>query len=192
MKTLILTTVLSFVTFTSAAPGGVHGGTVVSGPSGIVTNHGAIGPAALGLGGLGGYGGHGGGAYVAGPVGPSAFITGPAVSHASVIGPAAGFGGHGFGAGGGLGGFGGFGALAGLGGLGGHGGYGGYSGYSGYQSGLGLFPGVTVTNGGGTIGLGHHGVTVKGPATVPVTIAGPAGKVVADGLYGVPTHGHGW
>lgn len=51
--------------------------------------------------------------------------------------------------------------------------------------------GVSVTNGGGTIAVGHHGVSVKGPPTVPATIAGPAGKVFADGLYGVPTH-HGW
>lgn len=86
------------------------------------------------------------------------------------------------------GGFGGYGG----GGYGG-GGYGDFRGHGGYGGGLGLTHGVTVTNGGGTIGISHHGVTVKGPPTVPATIAGPAGKVVADGLYGIPTHhGHGW
>lgn len=146
--------------YASAAPGGIHGGTIVSGPSGVVTDHGAIGPAGHGLGGWGGWGaGHGlwgghGAAVVAAPV-----------AHAVVAGPGYGWGvGHG------------------LGGWGGHGlGYG-----------LGLGHGI-ITNGGGTIGLSGHGVTVKGPATVPATIAGPAGKIVADGLYGVPTHhGHGW
>lgn len=117
----------------SAAPGGVHGGAIVEGPSGIVTDHGPIGPAGHGA----GYGGDGyfGGGYIAGP---------------------------GFGYGGGHGVF----------------GYGGF-GYGGF--------------GAGGIGVGHGGVTVKGPATVPVTIAGPAGKVVANGLYGIPTHhGHGY
>ncbi|XP_074037573.1 uncharacterized protein [Leptinotarsa decemlineata] len=192
MKTLIFTLFVYLTTSTFAAPSGSHGGIVLSGPSGVVTGHGPIGPAALGLDGYGAYGGHGAGAYVAGPAGssayvagpagPSAYVAGPAVSHASVVGPAAGLGlGYGGGPGplGSLGGFG-------LNGLGGYGGYGGY------RSGLGLSHGVTVTNGGGTVGVSPHGVTVKGPPTVPATIAGPAGKVVADGLYGVPTHGHGW
>lgn len=93
---------------------------------------------------------------------------------------------------GGSGGLGGLGGLGGFGGHGGLGGLGGFGGFGGYRSGLGVAPGVAVTNGGGTVNVGPHGVTVKGPATVPATIAGPAGKVVANGLYGVPTHGHGW
>ncbi|RZC39381.1 hypothetical protein BDFB_013536, partial [Asbolus verrucosus] len=128
-----------------------HGaGAVIAGPSGVVTPHGAIGPAGhglgLGLGGLGGLG-YGHGAVLAAPV-----------AHSVVAGPAVGLGyglglGHGVGLGHGLG---------------------------------------VVTNGGGVIGLSGHGVAVRGPATVPAVIAGPAGKIVADGLYGVPHHGHGW
>lgn len=76
------------------------------------------------------------------------------------------------------------------GGFGGFGGFGG--GHGGFGSGLGLGYGTALTKGGGSIGVSHHGVSVKGPQTVPITIAGPAGKVVADGLYGVPSHGHGW
>lgn len=57
----------------------------------------------------------------------------------------------------------------------GSGGYGGYGGH----------------NGDGAVGVGHQGVTVNGPRTVPATIAGPAGKVVANGLYGVPSHHYG-
>lgn len=44
---------------------------------------------------------------------------------------------------------------------------------------------------GGWEGYGYgagHGVAVRGPHTVPAVVAGPAGKVVADGLYGVPHH----
>ncbi|CAH1160060.1 unnamed protein product [Phaedon cochleariae] len=183
MKILILSIIAAAAT---AAPGGFPADAVVSGPSGVVTAHGAIGPAALGIGPYGA--GHGAGAYGAGVYGAA-----PAVSHASVVGPAAGYGAYG-----GLAGhsgpgpddgyaaydgsYGGYAA-----GLGGHAG-----GYGGYGGGLGLAHGVTVTNGGGTIGVSPHGVAVRGPPTVPATIAGPAGKVVAEGLYGVPTHGHGW
>ncbi|KAJ8952401.1 hypothetical protein NQ318_014493 [Aromia moschata] len=135
MWSMILIFFVALVAVTSSTPTGAHAGAVVSGPSGIVTSHGPIGPAALGLGGLGygGYGGHGAGRVL-----------------------------------------------------------GGFAGFGGFGHGLGLAPGLAVTNGGGTVGIGHHGVTIKGPATVPATIAGPAGKVVADGLYGVPSHGHGW
>lgn len=73
-----------------------------------MTSKGAIGPGALGLGGLGAHAGLAGAyiggpvgpsAFVSGPVGPSAIISGPAVSHTSITGPAAGFGGHGLGLG---------------------------------------------------------------------------------------------
>ncbi|KAG5892361.1 hypothetical protein JTB14_035975 [Gonioctena quinquepunctata] len=198
MKGLILAICAWMATISSSAPSGGHGGgIVVSGPSGIVTDHGPIGPAALGLDGYGAYGGYAGhaapsvysagpsaylagptgpSAYVAGPAGPSAYVAGPAISHASVVGPAAGLG---------LG-------YPGLGGSAGFGGHGVYGGYGLPGSGLGLSHGVTVTNGGGTVDVSPHGVSVKGPPTVPATIAGPAGKVVANGLYGVPTHGHAW
>lgn len=42
--------------------------------------------------------------------------------------------------------------------------------------------------GDGYVGYGGHGVAVRGPKTVPAIIEGPAGKVAADGLYGVPHH----
>lgn len=44
--------------------------------------------------------------------------------------------------------------------------------------------------GAGYAGVGYagHGVAVRGPHTVPAVVAGPAGKIVADGLYGVPHH----
>ncbi|KAJ8977774.1 hypothetical protein NQ317_001685 [Molorchus minor] len=105
--------VASATALATALPGGYggHGGVVVSGPSGIVTNNGPIGPSGAGF----GYGGHG-------------------------I-----FGGVGLG-------------------------YGGFGGYG---------------------GVGGHGIVISGPQTVPATIIGPAGKIVADGLYGVG-HGHGW
>lgn len=44
----------------------------------------------------------------------------------------------------------------------------------------------------GYVAYGHHGVAVKGPQTVPAVIAGPSGKVVAHGLYGVPNHHHSY
>lgn len=55
-------------------------------------------------------------------------------------------------------------------------GYGGWAapawgGYGGYE--------------GGYAGYGY-GVAIRGPKTVPAVVAGPAGKIVADGLYGVP------
>lgn len=53
--------------------------------------------------------------------------------------------------------------------------FGGFGGFGGYA-------------GGGYVGWGGHGVAVKGPRTVPVVVEGPAGKVAADGLYGVPHH----
>lgn len=42
--------------------------------------------------------------------------------------------------------------------------------------------------GNGYVGYGGHGVAVRGPKTVPAVIEGPAGKIAADGLYGVPYH----
>lgn len=45
--------------------------------------------------------------------------------------------------------------------------------------------------GNGYVGYGGHGVAVRGPKTVPAVIEGPAGKIAADGLYGVPYH-HYW
>lgn len=42
----------------------------------------------------------------------------------------------------------------------------------------------------GYVAYGHHGVAVQGPHTVPAVVAGPSGKVVAHGLYGVPNHHH--
>lgn len=42
--------------------------------------------------------------------------------------------------------------------------------------------------GAGYAGYAGHGVAVRGPHTVPAVVAGPAGKIVADGLYGVPHH----
>lgn len=51
----------------------------------------------------------------------------------------------------------------------------GYGGWAGYP-------------GDGYVGYGGHGVVVRGPKTVPAVIEGPAGKVAADGLYGVPAH----
>ncbi|KAJ8922526.1 hypothetical protein NQ315_007556 [Exocentrus adspersus] len=113
MKEMVF--VCSLIAIASTAPsggyGGHGGGVVVSGPSGVVTDHGAFGPSGPGGFGYGGYGGFGG-----------------------------------------------------FGGYGGDGGYGGYGGY------------------------GGHGVVIRGPPTVPATIVGPAGKIVANGLYG----GHGW
>lgn len=83
-----------------------------------------------------------------------------------------GLGGQGGGLGGGLGGRhdGGLG-----GGLGG-----GFGPLAGFGSGL------KFTRGGDSIGLGPLGLSVKGPKTVPAIIDGPAGKIFADGLYGIP------
>lgn len=150
----------------AAAPSG-HG-VVVSGPSGVVTDHGAVGPAGHGHGwddghwddgswDDGSWGGHWGGGWDDGHWGAhsnvvhgnGATLVGPSAGHAAVVGPSVGHG---------------------------HGGWGGH--------------GVVVGHGGWG-GHGHgHGVVVAGPPTVPATIVGPAGKVHADGLWG-PTHVHG-
>lgn len=170
-----------FATMAAYAAAGIigpHGsGAILTGPSGIITPHGPIGPDGYGAGyghGLGlGYGlGHG--SVISGPVSHAAIVSAPVAHTAVVAGPALGYG-HGLGLGYGLG--------AGHLGLG----------YS-LGAGHGLGHGI-VTNGGGVIGLSGHGVAVKGPETVPAVISGPSGKIVADGLYGVPTHHgyhHGW
>lgn len=56
---------------------------------------------------------------------------------------------------------------------------------------------AAFTAGGGSIGVSSHGASIQGPQTVPVVIAGPSGKISADGLWGPTsnvgqTHGHGW
>ncbi|XP_063924472.1 glycine-rich protein-like [Zophobas morio] len=142
MNTLFVAVFAALAVAVSAGVVGHGTGVVVAGPSGVVTPHGAIGPAGHGLGlGLGlGYGGYGHGAVVAAPV-----VAAPA------LGVGYGYGGLGLG-----------------------------HGVVGYGHGVGLGHGI---------GLGH-GVAVRGPATVPAVIAGPSGKIVADGLYGVPHYGH--
>ncbi|KRT83345.1 hypothetical protein AMK59_3138 [Oryctes borbonicus] len=86
------------------------------------------------------------------------------------------------------------------GGWAGHGAWGGWAGHGGVDAviapgvavvgpaasaaghGLGLGLGVGL---GAGLGAAHGGVAVVGPGTVPAAIVGPAGKVVADGLYGI-------
>ncbi|EFA02524.1 elastin [Tribolium castaneum] len=41
-----------------------------------------------------------------------------------------------------------------------------------------------ITNGGGTIAATAAGAAVRGPGTAPVVVAGPSGKIAADGLWG--------
>lgn len=50
------------------------------------------------------------------------------------------------------------------------------------------FGGWGSYGGDGYVGYGGHGVAIRGPKTVPAIIEGPAGKVTADGLYGIPHH----
>lgn len=135
--------------FACAAPSGLHGGVaeaaVLTGPSGVVTNHGAIGPVAVGHG-LGW--GHGLGLGLGLGLGHGAVLAAPAVVAAPAVAAVAPVAvGHG-----------------------------------------------VVTNGGGTIGVGAHGAAVRGPPTAPVVVAGPSGKIAADGLWGPTANvglGHG-
>lgn len=193
----------------SARPSG-HGEIILKGPSGVITRHGPIGPtgpaAHGGAYGHGGYDGawddgsyygddgddgsyHGEGAGYDGGYsgvvhGNGATIVAPAASAAVVAGPAHGAVGAAFAPGkitnknkslkvsiwfsfagyvGGL--------------------YG--AGHAGAW-GAGAW-------GAGAWGAGYgHGVAVRGPHTVPAVVAGPAGKIVADGLYGVPHHHYWW
>lgn len=154
----------------TAAPSG-HGAVYVGGPAGVVTDHGPIGPAGHGiLGGVGVgavYGTAAHGAVIAGPAvaahGVGAILTPPS-AHAVISGPAPVHA-----------------AIAAPALVAGHGVYGAGWGYGGGWA-------------GGWAGEGAHvgGVVVKGPPTVPATIAGPSGKIHATGLWG-PTlaHGHG-
>ncbi|XP_044254614.1 glycine-rich cell wall structural protein-like [Tribolium madens] len=173
MNALFAVTVASLAAFACAVPSGHHGGAIVAGPAGVVTNHGPIGPAGHGLG-LGVGLGHGLGWGNGLGWGHGAVVAAAPVATAVVAGPALGLG-HGLGLG------------------------------VGHGLGLGLGHGVAlghglgvVTNGGGTIGVSAHGAAVKGPGTAPVVVAGPSGKIAADGLWG-PTanvgltggHGHG-
>ncbi|KAK9875755.1 hypothetical protein WA026_009552 [Henosepilachna vigintioctopunctata] len=60
--------------------------------------------------------------------------------------------------------------------------------------GLGYGHGVAaVTAGGGSISASGHGAVIRGPPTAPVVVAGPAGKIAADGLWGPTANigGHG-
>ncbi|XP_044255110.1 collagen alpha-2(I) chain-like [Tribolium madens] len=41
-----------------------------------------------------------------------------------------------------------------------------------------------ITNGGGTISASGAGAAIRGPGTAPVVVAGPSGKIAADGLWG--------
>lgn len=56
---------------------------------------------------------------------------------------------------------------------------------------------AALTAGSGSIAVSAHGAAIRGPPTVPVVVAGPSGKIAADGLWG-PTanvgqgYGHGW
>ncbi|XP_044749177.1 uncharacterized protein LOC123309932 [Coccinella septempunctata] len=43
---------------------------------------------------------------------------------------------------------------------------------------------AAITAGGGSIAATGAGAAVRGPPTAPVVIAGPSGKIVADGLWG--------
>lgn len=46
-----------------------------------------------------------------------------------------------------------------------------------------------ITKGGGSIGVSGAGAVVSGPPTAPAIIKGPAGKIVADGLWGPTLEG---
>ncbi|MGO1215207.1 UNVERIFIED_CONTAM: hypothetical protein M9610_24230, partial [Salmonella sp. NW982] len=41
-----------------------------------------------------------------------------------------------------------------------------------------------ITAGGGSIAATGHGAAIRGPPTAPVVVAGPSGKIAADGLWG--------
>lgn len=132
----------------AAAPSGLLDGTIVIGPSGVVTNHGAVGHGVgLGL-------GHG--AVIATPVVASPIIK--TVVAEPVLGVS--------------------------------------YGHNVVSHGL-VGHGVTaVTNGGGVISASGHGAKVLGPPTAPVVVAGPSGKIAADGLWGptgnIGLTGHHW
>lgn len=149
----------------------IGGGAIIEGPSGIVTDNGVpigpTGPAGTHLGGIGLIGAK----TLIAPAVTSVVASAPLIAAPAAIG-LGGWGLGGVGLGGvGLGG-------VGLGGLG--------------LGGLGLGKGVGLNAGLGVglagVGVGHgigiSGVSVQGPGTVPATIAGPSGKIVADGLWG--------
>lgn len=190
-----------------SAAGNANTGAVVAGPSGIVTNHGAIGPQELGLGlghqgsdlGYNGYNGNnrynnvgssGVGAAL-GSYGAAGLANGNGLSRSGL---GLGFGsGHNLGlgkeAGLGLGNGQGFAGLGHQGSAGlGHQGFGqGSYAAGGFGAGAGF---NTVTPGGGRIQVGPSGAVVQGPSTVPVVIEGPSGKIIAKGLWG-PTNNIG-
>ncbi|XP_044255335.1 collagen alpha-2(I) chain-like [Tribolium madens] len=137
----LLVSCLALVTFCYAFPSGEEG-VILKGPSGIVTNHGPIGPAGSedGDGGEGEGLESGRGWGLGGGWGHGIVLTAPiAVEHSLEV----------------------------------------------------------ITKGGGTIGVSEHGAAIRGPPTAPVIVAGPSGKIAADGLWG-PTKnvglkwGHGW
>ncbi|KAK9875750.1 hypothetical protein WA026_009547 [Henosepilachna vigintioctopunctata] len=142
MNGLIIVAVAFLASAIQATPSG-HG-VVVSGPSGVVTNHGAIGPIGHGW-------GHGHGVAIAAPAVVAHSVAVPHVW------------GHGYG--------------------------------HGINSwGLGYGHGVAaVTPGHGSISASAHGAAIRGPPTAPVVVEGPAGKVVAHGLWGPTANigGHG-
>ncbi|KAK9875745.1 hypothetical protein WA026_009542 [Henosepilachna vigintioctopunctata] len=142
MNTLIVAALACLATAAYAVPYG-HG-VVVSGPSGVVTNHGAIGPIGHGW-------GHGHGVALAAPA---------VIAHNALVPQVWGHGyGHGI-----------------------------------NSWGLGYGHGVAaVTPGHGSISASAHGAAIRGPPTAPVVVEGPAGKVVAHGLWGPTANigGHG-
>lgn len=64
------------------------------------------------------------------------------------------------------------------------------SGGWGHGGGWGGHGGWGVGGGWGGWGGHGHGVAVVGPHAEPAVIAGPAGKIVADGVWGNTGHGH--
>lgn len=126
----------------AVANASIHGhGAIVSGPSGVVTDHGAVGP-------VHDVWGHGHAALVA-PIVHTVAVA-PVAHHGVVVSH------HGLG------------------------------------HGIALGHGLAHHSIDGVVTHSHHGVAIEGPHTVPAVVKGPSGKIVADGLYGVPHHGHHW
>ncbi|XP_076274700.1 uncharacterized protein LOC143205341 isoform X2 [Rhynchophorus ferrugineus] len=185
MKVLAVAILATVATLSSAYPGGHYiGGGYGGGYDGGCDGHGGAGGGAgcgggfgggLG-GGLGGGfgGGAGGGAGFAGgsagggfygseAAGPS-YVQGPAAGPKNVVGPAE--GGNNL-----------------------QGASNGPSNLVGPQQGPASI--VGPSQGGAAGAITYDGGVLKGPVTVPVVIKGSSGKIVADGLYGLPTGGHG-
>ncbi|KAK9875744.1 hypothetical protein WA026_009541 [Henosepilachna vigintioctopunctata] len=184
MNTLLVVALALFASAAYADPSG--NGVVVSGPSGVVTNHGAIGPVGHGW-------GLGHGVALARP---SLIAHGAIVGHPQVWGNGYGLGINslGLGYGHGINGWGlGYGNAINGWGLGyGHG-------INGW--GLGYGHGVSaITAGHGSISASAHGAVIRGPPTAPVVVAGSSGKIVANGLWGPTSNighngyakGYGW